>query len=66
MKNIKTAESHNFDNIKYICNQSTDLDETGTKLLRNLYSTTLPIQIDPKLQNKKNISKGDYMILTKM
>jgi hypothetical protein len=40
----RNLKIHNFDNIKYLCNQSTELDETGTKLLRKLYSTTLPMK----------------------
>jgi hypothetical protein len=43
MKNIKISRSHNFDNIKYLCNQSTTL-RIWTKLV-----TTLQIKIYHKL-----------------
>jgi hypothetical protein len=53
MKNIKIVKSHNFDNLKYLCNQTTDLDETAIKLLRKFYFITLAIQIAQKFHNNK-------------
>jgi hypothetical protein len=41
---IKIVKSHNFDNLKYLCNQSTDFDETAIKLLRKFFFITLAIQ----------------------
>jgi hypothetical protein len=52
LKNIKIVKSHNFYNLKYICNQSTDFDETAIKLLRKFYFITLAIQITQKFHNK--------------
>jgi hypothetical protein len=43
---------HHFDNIKYLCNQSTDLDETAIKLLRKFYFITLATQIAQTFHNK--------------
>jgi hypothetical protein len=45
MKNIEISKSHHFDNIKYLGNQSTDLDEPAINLLRKFYFITLATQI---------------------
>jgi hypothetical protein len=44
--------SLNFDDLKYLCNQSTDFDETALKLLRKFYFITLAIQIAQKFHSK--------------
>jgi hypothetical protein len=37
LQNIKILKSHNFADLKYLCNQSMDFDETAIKLLRTFY-----------------------------